>query len=212
MPYQLSTIIDEIIDLSKDPSLPRTRVAQYVQRTQDRVLGRHRYKFNEKQSISQLATGDVSHTPAAPYQSLLKVFFSHTDLGQPVAPEYLSPSEFFDTYPAPEAAPQGLPRFFTDYGGVLHFSCPLDRDYKLALIYQAAPKRLDDDLVVPDIPEEFSEILIKGGLAGIEQYRENFDIAALHERAIEDLTEDLLGRYGLRVIKPGKVRIRSRRG
>lgn len=215
MAYQLSTLVDEIIDLSKDPTFSRSRVTGYIQHTQDLVLGRYRFKFNEKRSLVGLVIGDATYTPTptTPYQSILGLVLSHIDLAQPAQPEYMPPDSFFETFPAPETQPQGVPHYYTDFGGVIYWSCPLDKAYSLGLRYQAAPKRLSADGDVPDLPEEFSDLLIKGGLAGVEEFRENFDIAAVRKREIEDLSRDLLGRYGLRKMQPGKVKsVRFHRG
>ena len=206
MAYQLSTLVDEIIDKSKDSTFSRTRVATYIQHTQDLVLGRYRFKFNEKQSSTALNIGDATSTPSTPYQSILGLVLSHIDLAQPAQPEYMTPDSFFETFPSPQTQPQGLPRYYTDFGGIIYWSCPLDKEYSLGLRYQAVPKRLSADTDVPDIPEEFSDLLINGGLAGVEEYRGNFDIAAVHEREVEDLSRDLLARYGLRKMQPGKVK------
>lgn len=206
MTYQLSTLVDEIIDKSKDSTFSRTRVATYIQHTQDLVLGRYRFKFNEKKTVVVLDIGDATYNSTAPYQSILGLTLSHVDLAQPAQPEYMTPDSFFETFPAPETQPQGVPTYYTDFGGVIYWSCPLDKTYSLGLRYQAAPKRLAVDKDIPDLPEEFSDLLIEGGLAGVEEYRENFDIAAVHKRAVEDLARDLLGRYGLRKVQPGKVK------
>lgn len=62
------------------------------------------------------------------------------------------------------------------------------------------------------IPPDFSNVLITGALAGVERHRENFDVAAVYERKVEDLAEDMLQRYGLRQLRVGKSSFRGRRG
>ena len=212
MAYNSQSLINEIIDLAKDPTFPRSRVLAYIQRTSDAVLGRHRFKFNEQRTTDDLTISAVTHAYDADHQQIIQVVLSHLTLSTPQLPEYVPSNEFFERWPVPDTNTPGLPSYYTDYGHELYFDRPVDLAYTLAMRYLAAPARLTDtDTSVPQIPEEFKSILIKGGLSGIEKYRENDDIAALYDRDIEDLSSDMLGRYGLRKMQPGKARPIRRR-
>jgi hypothetical protein len=209
--YYVSDLIDQALDQSKDSSIPRSRVLSYMQRTQDAVLGRHRYKFSEDYLVETLSSDSTTYSYDDEHQQIIQVVLSHTDLGSPARPEYLSPAEFFESYPIPDTNPQGCPSHFTDYGHEIYWNCPLDKSYTLGLRYVVASSRLEDTDTSPDLPEEFKDIYIKGMLAGIEEYRGNFDVAALYKREIEDLEENMLGRYAQRMLQTGKARTIGRR-
>lgn len=147
------------------------------------------------------------------HQEILQVVLSRVD--SPVThgqPEFEDPASFFERNPAPDTNTAGMPSTYTDYGGELHWGRPLDLDYTIGLRYRVAPPRLDEDDAVPLIPFEFSNVLITGALAGVERHWENFDVAAVYERKVEDLAEDMLQRYGLRQLRVGKSSLRGRRG
>ncbi len=78
------------------------------------------------------------------------------------------------------------------------WNVPLDRAYTVKIKYLKTPSILSLDEDVPDVPERHKELLIRGALARIEEYRDNWDIAALHQRKVEDLTEDMLVRTSTR--------------
>jgi hypothetical protein len=210
--YNVQDLIDEVLDLAKDSTLPRSRVLSYLQRTQDAVLGRHRYKFSEGRVTATLDSQATTYAFDEDHQQIIQVVLNHADLGSPSLPDYLPPTDFFDRFPLPDTETAGLPNYYTDYGGELYWNRPLDKAYTFGMRYiKASPLLVDSDAAVPTIPESFKDIYIKGGLAGVEQYRENFDVAAVYQREVEDLTEDLLGRYGLRKMQPGKARTTRRR-
>lgn len=212
MAYYTDDLIDEVIELSKDSSLPRSRVLGYIQRTQDAVLGRRRFRFNEHRLVQTLTISTTTYSYDDDHQQVIQIVLSHAALETPLQPEYLAPDEFFERFPLPETETAGAPRYYTDFERKIHWNCPLDRGYTLGMRYLVAPTRLEDsDASSPDIPVEFKDILLKGALASVEQFRENFDIAAVYKREVEDLESDMIARYGLRKMQPGKARTVRRR-
>lgn len=208
--YSTSGLITEVMEKGKAPNVPRTRVLTWLQDAQDSVLGRHRYKFSEQSIEETLSANSSTYEFDCDHQQIFTLALVKDT--QVARPEYLSNVEFFDRFPSPESSTAGAPSFYTDYGGELYWDKPLDAAYTLKLKYIASSSRLEDSTDdIPQIPEEFKAILIFGGLAGVEAYRENFDIEALHKRTMEQRAEDMLGRYGLRKMQPGKARTSRRR-
>lgn len=210
--YHVADLIDQALEEAKDVNFSRTRALYYMQRTQDQVLGRYRLKFTEDSLVETLSTGSTNYSYDCEHQEIIQIVFSHADLSSPSILTYLPSAEFFERFPDPETGTAGLPTYYTDFGDQLYFDVPLDKGYSIGMRYITASHRLEDDEdCTPDLPQSFSDIYIKGALAGIEQSRENFDIAAVYKREIEDLTEDLVNRYSLRKMQPGKVGTTRRR-
>ena len=212
MAYNTSTVIDSVIEQSKDSSFSRSLVLEYIQRTQDEVLGRQRFKFNEDTFEVGLSSSSISFEYDCDHQEIIQLILIDysTTRATIYQPNYLSPNEFFDIYPDPESNTTNPPFNYTDFNGSIWFPAPLDKDYVVKMRYVERPRTLTDTTTSKlQIPVEFKDIYIKGGLAGVEQYRENFDIAALYERKVEDLADDMLGRYSPRKMGPGKARTRG---
>lgn len=208
--YNVKAIIDEAIDSKKDPSFPRGRVLSYIQRTEDSVLGHNRFKFSETNVEEALQPSALTYDFDCNHQEVISIFL--VSEGSPSRLTYLPNAAFFDRYPTPESNDPGAPQHWTDFGGELYWDRPLDKQYTLKLQYNAAQDRLTDDAnCVPTIPVEFSEILLRGAQAGIESYRENYAVEATHLRRVEEVSEDFLGRYGLRKRQPGKATSSRRR-
>lgn len=205
--YSTSAAINDILSRSKEPGFPREEVLSYLQNTQDEVLGRWRFKFSEARETKTLEAAHTSLELPEGSQQVVQLVLSHADMAMPTVMTYLPNVDFFERYPSPESEGAGEPFYYTDYAGTLYFERPANKGYTVGIRYIKASHRLTDSVdSVPQIPEEFREILLRGGLAGIEEYRENFDLAAIHQRRIELLSEDMLGRYGLRKMQPGRVR------
>jgi hypothetical protein len=196
MAYNLGTLIAEVKRRAKDSSLSDTLITDFIQEAQDEVVGHHIFPFMEATRTDTLVIGDVSYAYQAGHQAILGVRLTDAaDLYGYCEPEYLPYRKFDERYPNPSAFTQGRPLNFTDYGRTLYWDRPLDKAYTLRFRYLRAPTELVASSTVPDIPYEFKQLLVRAGLAGVEEFRENFDIAAIHHRKVEDLTEDLLRRY-----------------
>lgn len=205
MAYNVTSLIQEVKTLAKDSSLSDSLITGWLQETHDRVLGRHRFPFLEGVDTTTLTAGDVLKNYSTEMQTISSLRLS--DGTTVTQPRYVSFQEFDELYPSPATAPSGRPDVFTDYGRQIYWNTPLDKNYVMTRRYMRKPVTFSSGAIVPDIPEEFKQILIHGALAGVEEYRENFDIAAVHLRRVEDLTEDLLLRYGVRqLVTPSKVR------
>ena len=210
--YNTKVLIDDTIAESKDSDFSRSLVLTYLQRTQDMVLGRSRFKFSEDVTESVLSAGSFTYDYECDHQEIIQLILIDNSTTRPTIyqPNYLAPNEFFDLYPDPETTTVNPPFNYTDFNGQIWFPAPLDRVYTVKMRYIERPRRLSDSTSsCPLIPVEFKDIMIKGGLSGIEQYRENFDISAVYQRNIEDLTEDMLSRYSPRKMGPGKSRTRG---
>ncbi len=209
--YNLGTLADEVIEDAKLDDTSRTRVKRYIKRAQEKILGHYRFSFNEDIISETLSIGSLPYDPDCDFQQIIQLTLYHSTLQEIKEPIYVPAEDFFRDFPLgrPDVV-AGLPNYYTHYGGKVYFSRPLDKSYTLNLLYQASPSRLSEEEDQPDVPEEFSEVLYEGAMARVEKYRQNFDIAGVHNQTVEEISEDMLGRYGLRKRQPGKVRTSKR--
>lgn len=210
MAYNTANLIDSVLSQAKDDSFSRSLILEYLQRTQDEVLGRKRFKFNESSLEVGISAGSLTFEYDCDHQEIIQLILVNETDNSVHLPQYLQPNEFYDNFPDPSISPSSAPFNYTDFNGEIVFQAPLDKDYTVKMRYVESPNTLTDSTTSKlQIPQEFKNIYIKGGLAGIEQFRENFDIAALYERKVEDLADDMLGRYAPRKMGPGKASTRG---
>ncbi|MCA1565823.1 MAG: hypothetical protein LC803_09335 [Acidobacteria bacterium] len=210
MAYDTTSLIQEVKTRAKDSTLTDSLITTWLQETQDGVLGHYRLSFLETSTTATLSINDLTRAYPTDLQVVLGLKLD--DGAQVSEPSFLSYQEFTKLYPAPEYATASWPQAVTDYGRALYWSCPFDRAYILNLRYIRKPVQLTSGAVVPDVPVEYRELMIRGALQRVEEYRENFDIAAFHSRKVEDLAEDLLQRYGARqLMTPHRATLNGRR-
>lgn len=209
MAYDVTSLIQEVKTRGKDTSLSDSLVTTWLQETQDNTLGHYRLSFMETSATPTLTIGTLTRAYPSDAQVVLGL---KLDNGTSVmTPDFLSYEEFEVLYPAPGDATASRPVAVSDYGRILYWNCPLDAAYTLNLRYLRKPTELSSGSSVPDIPVEHRELMVRGALARLEEYRENFDIAALYTRKVEDLAEDMLQRYATRqLVTPHRSTLNGR--
>lgn len=193
MAYQLSDLITNIKLRAKDDSFSDTLITDFLNATQAEVLGHRRFRFMEVSDTDRLASGQ-SEFDLADDVSIIDYMALEVD-SQDYPLTYVAYRDFFDGF---TGTATGQPTSFTIHANTVYVNTTADQSYTVNYKYLKKPTPMDDDADTPDIPEDFKELLIRGALAGIEEYRENFDIAGLHRRKVEELAEDMNLRYGLR--------------
>lgn len=121
--------------------------------------------------------------------------------------------DFFAAYPDAVNETPAQPFVWTQYAGNILLSAPTDKEYTLTTYYIRKPKTLDQDTSVPEIPEEFSELLVLGALMRVHDRNEDSDlydkVAGQYERQLTAL----VNRYGFRDASgPIKMKNRQIRG
>jgi hypothetical protein len=208
MAYQLSDLITSIQSRAKDTSFSSSLITEYLNETQSEVLGHRRFSFMETADTDTLSAGQNELELDDEVQTILYLAFVVN--GADRRPEYLPARTFYET---DFSQVQSQPAYFTFVGRSIIFSSFSDVAYTVKYQYTRRPATLANDTDVPEIPEDYRELLIRGALARIEEYRENYDIAAIHQRKIEELSEDMNLRYGIRqlITAPRQTRRSFRR-
>ena len=121
---------------------------------------------------------------------------------------YLPWRDFNRMYPTPSSNKPGMPVHWTSYAGSIMLSHPTDKEYTLDIFYIKKPTKLVADVDVPEIPDEFSELILLGAYARIAKRNEDTDLA---QQAISDyggMLNKLVERYGYR--KTGPIIMKNR--
>lgn len=125
--------------------------------------------------------------------------------------------DFFEIYPDNTAEAAGAPCAWTLYAGNVILNAPVDQEYTLTLYYIRKPILLTQDSHVPEIPEEFSELLVLGAYIRVLKRNEDFDQADYVETEYNKQLDLLVSRYGFRAadgaikMKSGQIRTNRRR-
>jgi hypothetical protein len=116
--------------------------------------------------------------------------------------------DFFELYPDNTAETAGAPSAWTLYANNVVLNAPADQEYTLTLYYIRKPQLLTQDSHVPEIPEEFSELLVLGAYIRVLKRNEDFDQADYVEVEYNKQLDLLVARYGFREAD-GAIKMKS---
>lgn len=106
--------------------------------------------------------------------------------------------DFFNAYPDNTNEAPAAPYAWTLYAKNMIFNAPTDKDYTLTMYYIRKPLLLSGDSDVPEIPEEFSELLVLGAYIRVLKRNEDFDQADYMQSEYDRQLDLLVSRYGFR--------------
>lgn len=196
MEYNLAGIrqrilVDKLDDDEFDPQI----IDNFINDAQRDIFNQFELPFQEKIFQGTIPAGSTMFqlpNDLAQMQSQTIAGASGFD-GQKVAWR-----DFFRAYPDVANATPGAPSRWTQYAGNILLSTPTDQDYTMTLFYIRKPKTLVENGDVPEIPEEFSELLILGAFKRILERNEDFDLANEVDVDYQRILLQLVNRYGAR--------------
>lgn len=198
MDYTLASIRNRVIDdklddVNFDPSV----VDRFINDTQRAIFNSYELPFTEKVFNGVLPLNGVIFEFPEDYQVQQSLVITDPDgVEKNITNNYLNFRDFNSLYPTPAKNEPGEPTHWTIHGRKLYLSRPTDNSYTLTLFYIKKPTKLEDDADVPEIPEEFEELLVLGAYYRCLARNEDFDQADYIKRG--DFTDELnkmLSRY-----------------
>lgn len=192
MAYQLSDLISEVQRRANDSSFSSTEITDFLNDVQREVVSRHAWPFMEKSVDGPLTVGSETYDAQTDMDVSLDAFLiDPTDTKIVYNLNYLPQDEFFEKYPNPSAQDNNIPTEWTLFAGNITFNYPPDKAYTFRQRYYKTPTALSSNTDVPEVPERYKEVLMRGMLARVEERRDNFDFAAIHRNEFENLLEDM---------------------
>lgn len=211
MDYNLESIrqrviIDKLDDEEFDPRI----VDNFINDAQRNIFNQFELPFQEK-----IFEGDVQEgfamfalpEDAALVQSF--VLTSPEKEQRELSHSYIRFRDFNKLYPSPMTATPGDVTHWTLYGGNVILSCPVNKDFKITMFYIKKPAKLLSGLDVPEIPEEFGELLVLGAFKRIQERNEDYDQAAVVGQEYNNLLDMLVARYGYRMSN-GPIKMKNK--
>ena len=196
MEYNLAGIrqrvlVDKLDDDEFDPQV----VDNFINDTQRDIFNQFELPFQEKIFSGTIPAGStIFQLPSdvAQIQSqTLSGVSRFANLNMPWR-------EFFMAYPDAANETPAAPSRWTLYAGNVILNAPTDQEYTMTLFYIRKPKVLVENSDVPEIPEEFSELLVLGAYRRILERNEDFDLAATVNGQYQSILTQLVSRYGFR--------------
>jgi hypothetical protein len=202
MAYQTSDLVSEIQRRAGDSGASSSEIVGYLNDEQNDIFNEYQLKFMKTSQSYTLTSGDadITHGSATPTNFDQAISLSVTTAGQEQTIPYMDMDDLESLYPDLDDTtlhPTGYPQYWY-WDGVTPKVFPAPGTaYAVKLRYWKKPTLLANDSDVPDLPSNFREVLIRGGLNRVFEAKDLYDIAAIHQQRREEQLIKLVVRYSV---------------
>lgn len=211
MKYNLLGIRNQVVnDRLDDPMFQDTDVVdRFINASQRWIFNQFELPFTEGQFSGVLASGQTVFQFPDDVQVPQALVLTADGEQRDISDNYILFRQFFKMFPKPASGEPKPPLYWTSHAGKLYLSHPTDKAYQLDTFYVRKPALLVADTDVPEVPEEFQELLVLGAYSRLLKRNEDWDIAAIVDTEIDNEISMLNNRYGWR-IQHGAVKMKNR--
>lgn len=210
MEYNLLGIRNQVInDKLDDPMFEPDVVDRFINTAQRWIFNQFELPFTEGRFSGVIAANQTVFEFPKDVQVPQSLVITTADEQKDISDNYVLFRQFFQSFPKPEVNEAGAPTYWTSHAGKLYLSQPTDKAYQLDTFYIKKPTLLVDDTDIPEVPEEFQELLVLGAYSRVLKRNEDWDMAAIVDTEIDNEISMLNNRYGFR-IQHGAVKMKNR--
>ena len=207
MDYTLQALISRVQkDKLDDDEFDAVTISNFINDAQRDVFNNFELSFQEKIFAGTLPSQSTMFDMPDDLALLQHATLTNGSSVQDITKKYMPWRNFLEAYPDPSVNAAGDVTNWTSYAGNIILNCPQENDQTLTMYYIRKPKVLTQPTDVPEVPEEFAELLVIGAYVRCLKFNEDNDQAAYHEIEYNKLLDLLVSRYGGRV-SPGAVKM-----
>lgn len=197
MPYTTAALVTQVQNKLDDSQFSPTLIKQFINDAQREVFNTKQLRFMEASTTFSTVAGD-DELGVEPTDMQIPIDLRITapvNFGSKLV--FRSYNEIDQWYPVPSLG-VGTPTDWYEFAGNIKLYPTPDQVYTLTLRYQKVPTELSADADVPQIPEEFQEILVLGALKRCLEFNDQYDQSAFVDVSVARLLDQMTRRYGLR--------------
>lgn len=207
MDYTLQALISRVQkDKLDDDEFDAVTISNFINDTQRDVFNNFELSFQEKIFAGTLPSQSTMFDMPDDLALLQHATLTNGSSVQDITKKYMPWRNFVEAYPDPSVNAAGKVSNWTSYAGNIILNCPQEDEQTLTMYYIRKPIVLVTGTQVPEIPEEFSELLVLGAYIRCLKFNEDFDQAAFVEIEYNKMLDLLVSRYGGRV-SPGSIKM-----
>lgn len=201
MDYNLVSVRNQVIsDKLDDDSFDPGTVDRFINTVQRRIFNTYELPFQENVFSGVLPAEQRIFVFPKDVQLVQAVVITSPDGTQTdITNKRMRYQDFVKSYPTPANNPEGPIIAWTSYAGKMYTAAPTDVAYQMDTFYLMKPTKLEQDSDVPQIPEEFQELLVLGAFILVLERNEDYDLAAVIKNEYNDNLDLLVSRYGFRL-------------
>lgn len=200
MSYTAQDIITQVQNKIGDASFSPSDILQYINDTNRDIHNTYQLRYMQGKQDFTTSTG-VDLLGIVPTDMQMAYNLRRTDKQFAGKLTYMTFDAFDEKYPQPTLSQPSVPQIWYDFAQQLYlFPAPSAitnlPGYGIQLRYLKKPTNINAPALVPDVPEEFQEVLKLGALVQAMERRQRFDVSQLYEQKYDAKVLELVQRYG----------------
>lgn len=213
MAYNLGNIVTKVQQRIRDAGYSSQEITNYVNDTINDIYNEYRLPFMQASEEYALTADNPDITSGvglpANYVQALDLFL--TSPGRQRVLIYTDTSQIDAKFPSPDDTqihPASVPRYWYLFEGAINvYPVPID-NLSVMLRYYKKPTELTGNDDVPEVPSEFSEILVLGAAYRILQIKDNYDQASILQNKYDEVLQKLVVKYSVpQTAQPARLRV-----
>jgi hypothetical protein len=195
MAYTLATTRTRLNQRLDDTAFDTTLADQFINDAQRYILNTRRFNFMEAEATVTTTDGSQSLTGVpSDLQTPLSLRI-YTPTGNASLLPYIEYEDIDLGFPNVQAVGEGSPSAWYVFDGTIYIYPTADATYTLKLKYIKKVIELTTDAQVPEVPEDFSELLVLSAYKRALEWNDNFDKAQIIQLQVDELMSNMDERY-----------------
>lgn len=197
MAYTLNDLAFKVQKRIRDTQYDFGEIKDAINEAQYDAFNEYVLPFMEAtQSYTTTASvSDITNGDGLPANYNVAIDLTDTSNGREQVIPFRRVTTLEEQYPDADDQPATYPQFWYYYAQTIRLYPRPAGAYTLRLRYYKKPTELTADDQVPEIPEEFGELLIRGAAYRILQVKDQYDFAAIHQNKYDELLQKMAVRY-----------------
>lgn len=215
MAYTLTALRTDIKNKLDDDDFDNTKLTSFINDAIREIANRYRLPHFETTDLTKTVDqGEYTITlPTAAQRIVVLQIISPEDVEVDLTPYYMPYTKFRRHYVQQDSESENRPWTWTLYGNTIEFPYPSDQTYTFKIDYISRPTELSSDSDVPDLTEDFREVIVLGAYIRALEHNDDNDIAQYQRNNnFEPQLIDVVSKYHPQQIGKQRVMRNSYRG
>lgn len=213
MAYTTGQLVTDVQNRLDDTGFSSTILKQFLNDTQREITNGRFFRFMEgsQNYTLNVGTAEITNGGGLPTNYQTPILLRNTYSGYEGILPYMDYTQFRTQYAGADNATDAAPRLWYEYAGSIYVYPAPDVAYTVTMDYLKKATELALDADVPQVPEEWRELMVLGTYKRALEYNDDFDLAQAVQFKFEELLLDMTRRLsGRQVGVPSIIGINRR--